>query len=242
MKELKETNNNLNKQLKHSRDSTMKLLQERDTLKGSVEQLWKETNELKAHQNSPIQPIDHVEAIAAVEREWTQKLSLKEQEREELLAQASRHSGSIVQMEREWAQKFLLKEQENQELLARALEHAEAIKGLEQAWTEKLVMKEQENTEVLARLSKLESEGEVGRTFLLEDVANKEAELVNQEGELMKLRQETVQLLDEVSQLVDERDDAKTLIERLEVEKHDLEDVLSQSKGSGPEILVRTNF
>ena len=240
IKHLKETIKNLNLQLTNSRDSTMKLVQEKDALNVSVGQLQKEMEYLRAQSFVPPPAFDHTEAIAVVEREWMQKLNLKDQEKEELLAKAAKdtevkHSEMIANLEREWVQKLSTAEQEKQELQRRLWhinqEHAKAIETCEEEWVEKHSSVEEENAVLLDRITKLQADSETGHASLL-------ATNACQEAELMKLRDETAQLLDETTQLVDERDSAHVLIERLEGEKRELENLLSQSKESAADHVV----
>ena len=218
----------------------MKLVQEKDALNKSVEQLQKETEYLRAQSFVPPPAFDHTEAIAVVEREWMQKLNLKDQEKEELLSKAAKdtevkHSEMIANLEREWVQKLLTAEQERTELQQRlwqlTQEHAKAIETCKEEWAERHSLAEEENVVLLARVTKLQADSETGHALLLETNAS-------QEAELMKLRDETAQLLDETTQLVDERDSAHVLIERLEGEKQELENLLSQTKGSAADQVV----
>lgn len=218
----------------------MKLVQEKDALNKSVEQLQKETEYLRAQSFVPPPAFDHTEAIAVVEREWMQKLNLKDQEKEELLSKAAKdtevkHSEMIANLEREWVQKLLTAEQERTELQQRlwqlTQEHAKAIETCKEEWAERHSLAEEENVVLLARVTKLQADSETGHASLLETNAS-------QEAELMKLRDETAQLLDETTQLVDERDSAHVLIERLEGEKQELENLLSQTKGSAADQVV----
>lgn len=218
----------------------MKLVQEKDALNKSVEQLQKETEYLRAQSFVPPPAFDHTEAIAVVEREWMQKLNLKDQEKEELLSKAAKdtevkHSEMIANLEREWVQKLLTAEQERTELQQRlwqlTQEHAKAIETCKEEWAERHSLVEEENVVLLARVTKLQADSETGHASLLETNAS-------QEAELMKLRDETAQLLDETTQLVDERDSAHVLIERLEGEKQELENLLSQTKGSAADQVV----
>lgn len=218
----------------------MKLVQEKDALNKSVEQLQKETEYLRAQSFVPPPAFDHTEAIAVVEREWMQKLNLKDQEKEELLSKAAKdtevkHSEMIANLEREWVQKLLTAEQERTELQQRlwqlTQEHAKAIETCKEEWAERHSLVEEENAVLLARVTKLQADSATGHASLLETNAS-------QEAELMKLRDETAQLLDETTQLVDERDSAHVLIERLEGEKQELENLLSQTKGSAADQVV----
>lgn len=218
----------------------MKLVQEKDALNVSVAQLQKEMEYLRAQSFVPPPAFDHTEAIAVVEREWMQKLNLKDQEKEELLAKAAKdtevkHSELIANLEREWVQKLSTAEQEKQELQRRLWhinqEHAKAIETCEEEWAEKHSSVEEENAVLLDRVTKLQADSETGHASLL-------ATNACQEAELMKLRDETAQLLDETTQLVDERDSAHVLIERLEGEKRELENLLSQSKESAADHVV----
>lgn len=188
----------MNLQLTNSRDSTNRVLQEKDA---KIEQLQKEIE-------AQAQAVNPKEAVAAVEREWKQRL--------------------------------FSKEQEHQELRTRTQTDAEA-----------LTKAQQENVTLLARVSKLQSDTDSGRAFLLETNTALEAEVRKlreeakeqdgevlrlkdethkQEAELMKLREETNKLLDEITQMVDEKENALLSIKQLEDEKLELQGQLTQLK------------
>jgi chromosome segregation ATPase len=206
IKQLKETNKNLTLQLTNSRESSSKVVHEKDA---KIEQLQREVDAARSQQ---AQAVNVKEAVAGVEREWKQMMSVKEQEYQEVLARAQRDAEAKAQLERDWGERLSRAEQENAALLAR-------FNKLQLDADSGRAFLLESNGAQEAELRKLREEAKQHDEELVrwKDQTNK------QESELMKLRDETNKLLDELTQMVDEKDAAVLSIKHLEEEKRDLE-------------------
>lgn len=222
IKQLKETNKSLNLQLTNSREATNKVVHEKDA---KIEQLQREIDGARGQQ---AQAVNAKEAVAAVEREWKQRMSMKEQENQELLARAQKDAEAKAQLERDLAERLSRAEQENAALLARFnklqldADSGRAFlldtNGAQDAELRKLREgAKQRDAEVLG----------------LKDETNK------QEAELMKLRDETNKLLDEITQMVDEKENTLLSIKYLEEDKRELE---ARLKGHTDGFTVSASF
>ena len=94
-------------QLTNSRESNSKAVHEKEA---KIEQLQREVD---AARSQEAQAVNAKEAVAAVERDWQQRMSMKEQENRELIARAQREAETKSQLERDWAERLSKAEQEN---------------------------------------------------------------------------------------------------------------------------------
>lgn len=219
---MKETNKNLNLQLTNSRESNSKVVHERDA---KIEKLQKE---IDAARSQEAQAVDAKKAVAAVEREWKQRMSMKEQENQNLLAQIHKEAEAKAQLERDWAERLSKAEQENASLLARFNKlQIDADSG------RAFLLETNGAQEAELRKLKEEAKQYDAELLRLRDESNK------QEAELMKLRDEANKLLDEITQMVDEKDNALLSIKHLEEDKRQLEERL---KGNSDGFMVSASF
>lgn len=231
IKQLKETNADLKLQLKNSKESTDKIVREKENL---IEKLRRDIDASRSQA-----AVGQKEAVAAVEREWVQRLSSKEQANQQLLASVRREAEAN-------AQKLTLKEQESQQLLAQARRDAEVSaqrwsskeQQLQQllaqarrdaeASAQKLTLKEQESQQLLASVRR-EAEASAQKLTLKEQETQQLLAQVRRDAEasLQKLslkEQETLQLLAQL------RRDVESSAEKLALKEQENRDLLDQTE------------